>query len=129
METCAALSVSVSLFSISTADRGVSNHMTHSGNERESGLLAGRARGVLADIIRTLQATLADLPGGHETDLAARRRVELLSSYQRQLKAVLDLEGSLDTSSQKEAGGAIDLDAARSEIRERLARLRERGGS
>lgn len=126
METCAALFIGRSLPD-SSADRGVSIHMTQKGNDTEPGLALGRARHVLTDMIKTLQGSMADRPGAAKTDLAARRWIELLGSYQKQLKAVLDLEGSLDTSSTTEGGRAIDLDAARNEIRERLARLRERG--
>lgn len=101
--------------------------MTHPGNDTEPALVLGQARAALTDIITTLQCALAERPAGPKTDLAARRWIELLGSYQRHLKAVLDLEGSFDTRSTREGGGAIDLDAARNEIRERLARLRERG--
>lgn len=86
------------------------------------------ARAVYASIFRALQTSLARLESAEDTPGDARHRQELYRAHLKQLQHVFEIEGALDTYGSKGAPGALDLDAARSEIRERLARIREHGG-
>lgn len=102
--------------------------MDTKGPTGRDGLVLDEARVVVTRLVATLKTALQDVQAGRINDTSVRRRIQLLASYQTQLKAVLDLEGYLDTGIEKEHGGSLDLSAARDEIRERLARIRERSG-
>ncbi|MSU88995.1 hypothetical protein GE300_05065 [Rhodobacteraceae bacterium 2CG4] len=86
----------------------------------------GAARAVYGRIFRALQDSLSRLESGEETAAEARHRQDLFRAHIKQLQSVFEIEGSIDTLGNTIAAGRIDLEAARNEIRDRLARLRER---
>lgn len=87
-----------------------------------------KARIVYAEIFRALQASVQKLHEEGDTVADARHRQDLYRQHLKQLQSVFEIEGSLGTLGSSAAGNRIDLDAARTEIRDRLARIRERGG-
>jgi len=86
------------------------------------------ARAVYARIFRALQVSLGKLEADEDTVGEARNRQDLYRQHLRQLQAVFEIEGSLGTIGISAGVARIDLDAARDEIRGRLARIRERRG-
>ena len=93
------------------------------GDDERADRLA-KARAVYAHIFRALQASLAKLEADEDTAAEARNRQELYRQHLKQLQAVFEIEGSLGTFGISAGAARIDLDAARDEIRERLARIR-----
>lgn len=88
-----------------------------------------QARAVYASIFRALQESLTRLEAGEDTAAEARHRQELYRAHLKQLQHVFEIEGTLEKFGTGGAhGGVLDLEAARAEIRERLAWIRERGG-
>ena len=86
------------------------------------------ARMVYGQIFRALQVSLKKLEAGDDSPTEVRNRSDLFRSHLRQLQTVFELEGSLEKLGQGHFVTRLDLDAARDEIRERLARIRERQG-
>ncbi|MEM8786755.1 MAG: hypothetical protein AAGE76_00680 [Pseudomonadota bacterium] len=86
-----------------------------------------QARAVYGALFRALRASLDKLEAGDESVGDAKHRQDLYRAHLRQFQQVFEIEGSLGTGSTQGAG-AIDLDAARDEIRQRLARIRDRRG-
>jgi len=87
-----------------------------------------KARLVYCEIFRALQESLATLRDGEDSTTEARSREGLLKSHLKQLQTVFDIEGSLEEFGHRQTVTRLDLDAARDEIRQRLARIREQGG-
>ena len=83
------------------------------------------ARAVYARIFRALQASLGRLEADEDTVAEARHRQDLYRQHLRQLQTVFEIEGSIGTFGISAGAARIDLDAARDEIRERLARIRD----
>ncbi|MHA3916113.1 hypothetical protein [Halovulum sp. GXIMD14793] len=81
-----------------------------------------KAREVYAWVFKALQTSLKTLEDGTETLGDSKTRDALFRQHVKQLQMVSEIEGSLDEHSNKTGAGSIDLDAARTEIRERLAR-------
>lgn len=89
------------------------------------------ARRLYADITMELRASLRDLQtsGPAETPAAAAQRAPLIRAHRRALIALLDARKSLSgpaapaPSAAAGASPALDLDAARAEILDRLARM------
>lgn len=86
-----------------------------------------KARAVYARIYRALQASLSRLEADEDSVAEARSRQDLYRQHLKQLQAVFEIEGSIGTFGISAGAARIDLEAARREIRERLARIRERG--
>ncbi len=91
--------------------------------------MLAKAREVYAWVFRALQASLKKLEDGDETLGDAKTREALFRQHVKQLQTVFEIEGSLDEHGNKTGAGRIDLDAARAEIRGRLARISEHRGS
>ncbi|WP_157982117.1 hypothetical protein [Oceanicella sp. SM1341] len=79
-----------------------------------------------------LAAAIADLRDEAGQDPAtARARLDLIRSHHKALQTVIDIEVSLEKRSKEPGGagaGALDLDAARTEVWRRVARLQGAGG-
>ncbi|NNU81899.1 hypothetical protein HMH01_15790 [Halovulum dunhuangense] len=87
-----------------------------------------QAREVYASLFKALQASVRKLETDEENGSDARHRQELYRAHIKQLQTVFELEGSLGTYGTNAASRRLDLDAARAEIRQRLAWIGERGG-
>lgn len=105
--------------------------MTKDTPEGEAGAAErlAKAREVYAWVFRALQDSLKTLESGDDTLGDAKTRDALFRQHVKQLQMVFEIEGSLDEHGNKTGAGRIDLDAARAEIRERLARISEHRGS
>lgn len=88
-----------------------------------------KARAVYGTIFRALQASLEKLQEEEDTIGDARHRQELFRAHLKQFQSVFEIEGSLDTYGKSADAARLDLDAARAEISQRLAWIRERGTS
>lgn len=100
------------------------------GQENAARAQLARARAVYRAIFAALNASVEKLEAGEDTGQEARFRQDLYRAHVKQLQAVFEIERSLEDMAQPSvAAGRIDLAAARNEIRERLARARERLGS
>lgn len=88
-----------------------------------------KAREVYAWVFKSLRMSLEKLEDGDDTLGDAKSRESLFRQHVKQLQTVFEIEGSLDEHGNKTGAGRIDLDAARAEIRKRLARISELGGS
>ncbi|MEM9428134.1 MAG: hypothetical protein AAGA32_01385 [Pseudomonadota bacterium] len=97
--------------------------------DRPAALLHGEVRRLIERVLTELQHSLTELEGQGESLEEARRRHMMLRHHVKELQAVFEIEGYLDTSGQSESDGSIDLESARNEVRERLLRLRNAGGS
>ena len=86
-----------------------------------------QARAVYAAVFRALQASLEQLEAGEDTAADARFRQDLFRAHLKQFQSVFEIEGSLDKYGTSAAAARLDLDAARTEISERLAWIRECG--
>jgi hypothetical protein len=88
--------------------------------EDRAGDLLGRALDLYRDLSVALRRTIEDLD---KTADGGKGHADLIRSHQKSLQSVLDLEASLGQRSKAGGGGVeLDLDAARAEIRARLAR-------
>ncbi len=101
--------------------------MTQDGDGAAEALAREEARLIKIRLLKLMTASLAAQDKEPASVEEARRRHILLRHYVDQLKAVAEIEGSLDTSGKSQGVGTIDLDAARHEIRERLLRIRADG--
>jgi len=85
-----------------------------------------KARAVYAWTFRALQASLKKLEAEEDTATDSKNRHALFHAHVKQLQTVYELEGSLDTVGTRHGAGGLDLAAARLEIGQRLARIRDR---
>lgn len=102
---------------------------TPSGDGEDALQRLAKARAVYERIFRALQASLDQLESGGDNKEAARERSALFNAHLKQFQSVFEIEGSLGKFGTSAGTARIDLDAARNEIRERLARIRVGGGS
>jgi hypothetical protein len=88
--------------------------------EGNGGDLLARALDLYRDLSVALKRTVDDL---NQTADGGRGHADLIRSHQKSLRSVIELEASLGQRCNATGGGVeLDLDAARAEIRARLAR-------
>ena len=87
--------------------------------QKKARLLYGHLFGALHDALVKLKEDEGD------SKEAIKERQELFRLYTKQLQTVFEIEGSLADQSRESRVSRIDLDAARTEISERIHRIRE----
>jgi hypothetical protein len=88
---------------------------------RDSDLLE-RAMDLYRDLSVALRRAIDGLQADADTSGGPKGHLELIRSHQKSLQTVLELEASLGKRTKAGGGGVeLDLDAARAEIRARLA--------
>ena len=87
------------------------------------------ARELYRELSEALRASILRIRDGSDSATEIRARQDLCRQHMKQLQSVLEIEGQLETHGQANPGAIVlDLEAARAEIHDRLARYRDRGG-